>query len=96
VSLPSRLNQASFNVIWYGDSKHPRTECPTDQQFADMTLTQDEVIRIRILEPISLVDQHGQHHDMTALMKLLGELACRSGHWLRWRLSAGKGSRSLR
>lgn len=40
-----------------------------------MTLTQDEVIRIRILEPISLVDQHGQHHDMTALMKLLGELA---------------------
>nr|WP_279475380.1 Wadjet anti-phage system protein JetD domain-containing protein [Aeromonas veronii] len=40
-----------------------------------MALTQDEVIRIRTLEPLSLVDRHGQQHDMTAMMALLGELA---------------------
>lgn len=74
VSLPARLNQATFYALWHGDSKHPRNECP-DPQLADLTLTQDEVIRIRTLEPLSLVDRQGQQHDMTAMMALLGELA---------------------
>jgi len=74
VSLPARLNQATFYALWHGDSKHPRNECP-DPQLADLTLTQDEVIRIRTLEPLSLVDRQGQQHDMTAVMALLGELA---------------------
>ena len=33
------------------------------------------MIRIRSLEPLSLVDRQGQQHDMTAMMALLGELA---------------------
>ncbi|WP_139709399.1 Wadjet anti-phage system protein JetD domain-containing protein [Aeromonas allosaccharophila] len=74
VSLPARLNQASFYALWHGDSKHPRSEC-ADPQLADLMLTQDEVIRIRTLEPLSLVDRHGLQHDMTAVMTLLGELA---------------------
>ncbi|MCX0422665.1 DUF2220 family protein [Aeromonas veronii] len=74
VSLPARLNQATFHALWHGDSKHPRSECP-DPQLADLTLTQDEVIRIRTLEPLSLVDRQGQQHDMTVVMALLGELA---------------------
>jgi hypothetical protein len=74
VTLPPRLNQATFYALWHGDSKHPRSECP-DPQLADLTLTQDEVIRLRTLEPLSLVDLHGQQHDMTTVMALLGELA---------------------
>ncbi len=74
MSLPARLNQASFYALWHGDSKHPRSECP-DPLLADVSLTQDEVIRIRTLEPLSLVDRHGQQHDMTTMMVLLGELA---------------------
>ncbi|MFB2864905.1 Wadjet anti-phage system protein JetD domain-containing protein [Aeromonas sp. MdU4] len=74
VKLPSRLNQATFHALWHGDSKHSRSECP-DPQLVDLTLTQDEVIRIRTLEPLSLVDRQGQHHDMAVIMSLLGELA---------------------
>ncbi|MBL0543994.1 hypothetical protein JD507_02000 [Aeromonas jandaei] len=73
VTLPVQLNQACGYALWYGDSKHPRTECP-DPQLADLMLTQDEVIRIRTLDPLSLVDMHGQQHDMTAVMAQLGEL----------------------
>lgn len=75
VSLPARLNQACFYALWHGDSKHPRSAPLTAQQLANLSLTQDEVIRIRTLEPLSLVDQQGQQHDMTAMMALLGELA---------------------
>lgn len=74
VTLPAKLNQACGYALWYGDSKHPCTECP-DPQLANLTLTQDEVIRIRTLEPLSLVDRQGQQHDITAMMALLGELA---------------------
>ncbi|MER0509486.1 Wadjet anti-phage system protein JetD domain-containing protein [Aeromonas veronii] len=75
VSLPARLNQACFYALWHGDSKHPRSAPLTAPQLANLALTQDEVIRIRTLEPLSLVDRHGQQHDMTAMMALLGELA---------------------
>ncbi len=75
VSLPARLNQACFYALWHGDSKHPRSASLAAPQLADLSLTQDEVIRIRTLEPLSLVDLHGQQHDMTAMMALLGELA---------------------
>ncbi|MFM5679626.1 Wadjet anti-phage system protein JetD domain-containing protein [Aeromonas veronii] len=75
VSLPARLNQACFYALWHGDSKHPRSASLAAPQLADLTLTQDEVIRIRTLEPLSLVDRQGQQHDMTAMMALLGELA---------------------
>ncbi|WP_033136954.1 Wadjet anti-phage system protein JetD domain-containing protein [Aeromonas finlandensis] len=75
VTLPSQLNQASFHALWHGDSKHPRALCPADPLLADLTLTQDEVIRIRTRDPLSLVDRHGQQHDMTAVIALLGELA---------------------
>jgi len=75
VSLPARLNQACFYALWHGDSKHPRSASLAEPLRADLTLTQDEVIRIRTLEPLSLVDRHGQQHDMTAVMALLGELA---------------------
>lgn len=75
VSLPARLNQACFYALWHGDSKHPRSAPLTAPQLANLSLTQDEVIRIRTLEPLSLVDQQGQQHDMTAMMALLGELA---------------------
>ncbi|TNI99635.1 Wadjet anti-phage system protein JetD domain-containing protein [Aeromonas veronii] len=75
VSLPARLNQACFYALWHGDSKHPRSASLAAPQLADLSLTQDEVIRIRTLEPLSLVDQQGQQHDMTAMMALLGELA---------------------
>ncbi len=75
VSLPARLNQASFYALWHGDSKHPRSAPLAAPMLADLTLTQDEVIRIRTLEPFSLVDRQGQQHDMTAMMVLLGELA---------------------
>lgn len=74
VSLPARLNQACFYALWHGDSKHPRSAPLTAPQLANLSLTQDEVIRIRTLEPLSLVDQQGQQHDMTAMMALLGEL----------------------
>ncbi|MCJ7977371.1 Wadjet anti-phage system protein JetD domain-containing protein [Aeromonas veronii] len=75
VSLPVRLNQACFYALWHGDSKHPRSASLAAPQLANLALTQDEVIRIRTLEPLSLVDRHGQQHDMTAIMALLGELA---------------------
>lgn len=75
VSLPARLNQACFYALWHGDSKHTRSAPFTEAQLANLSLTQDEVIRIRTLEPLSLVDQQGQQHDMTAMMALLGELA---------------------
>nr|WP_225315417.1 Wadjet anti-phage system protein JetD domain-containing protein [Aeromonas veronii] len=75
VSLPARLNQACFYALWHGDSKHSRSASLAAPQLADLSLTQDEVIRIRTLEPLSLVDQQGQQHDMTAMMALLGELA---------------------
>ncbi|MGN5288079.1 Wadjet anti-phage system protein JetD domain-containing protein [Aeromonas sp. 11P] len=75
VSLPARLNQACFYALWHGDSKHPRSASLAAPQLANLSLTQDEIIRIRTLEPLSLVDRHGQQHDMTAMMALLGELA---------------------
>ncbi|WP_421268000.1 Wadjet anti-phage system protein JetD domain-containing protein [Aeromonas veronii] len=75
VSLPARLNQACFYALWHGDSKHPRSAPLAAPQLANLALTQDEVIRIRTLEPLSLVDRQGQQHDMTAMMALLGELA---------------------
>ncbi|BEE04706.1 Wadjet anti-phage system protein JetD domain-containing protein [Aeromonas veronii] len=75
VSLPARLNQACFYALWHGDSKHPRSASLAAPQLANLALTQDEVIRIRTLEPLSLVDRQGQQHDMTAMMALLGELA---------------------
>ncbi|EKP0306763.1 hypothetical protein JGK42_000537 [Aeromonas veronii] len=75
VSLPARLNQACFYALWHGDSKHSRSASLAAPQLAELSLTQDEVIRIRTLEPLSLVDQQGQQHDMTAMMALLEELA---------------------
>ncbi|HDZ8846563.1 TPA: hypothetical protein RUW98_001749 [Aeromonas veronii] len=75
VSLPARLNQACFYALWHGDSKHPRSASLAAPLLANLSLTQDEVIRIRTLEPLSLVDQQGQQHDMTAMLALLGELA---------------------
>ncbi|MXV28983.1 hypothetical protein GS629_09500 [Aeromonas veronii] len=75
VSLPARLNQACFYALWHGDSKHPRSASLAAPLLAKLSLTQDEVIRIRSLEPLSLVDRQGQQHDMTAMMALLGELA---------------------
>ena len=75
VSLPARLNQACFYALWHGDSKHPRSASLAAPQLANLSLTQDEIIRIRTLEPLSLVDRQGQQHDMTAMMALLGELA---------------------
>ena len=75
VSLPARLNQACFYALWHGDSKHPRSASLAAPLLAELSLTQDEVIRIRTLEPLSLVDRQGQQHDMTAMMVLLGELA---------------------
>ncbi|HDO1374483.1 TPA: hypothetical protein P2R00_001726 [Aeromonas veronii] len=75
VSLPARLNQACFYALWHGDSKHPRSASLAEPQLAELSLTQDEVIRIRTLEPLSLVDLQGQQHAMTAMMALLGELA---------------------
>lgn len=75
VSLPARLNQACFYALWHGDSKHPRSASLAAPMLAELSLTQDEVIRIRTLEPLSLVDRQGQQHDMTAMMALLGELA---------------------
>lgn len=75
MSLPARLNQACFYALWHGDSKHPRSASLAAPQLANLSLMQDEVIRIRTLEPLSLVDQQGQQHDMTAMMALLGELA---------------------
>ncbi|MBL0440656.1 hypothetical protein JEO77_04275 [Aeromonas veronii] len=75
VSLPARLNQACFYALWHGDSKHPRSASLAAPLLAKLSLTQDEVIRIRTLEPLSLVDQQGQQHDMTAMLALLGELA---------------------
>lgn len=74
VSLPARLNQACFYALWHGDSKHPRS-ASLAPQLANLALTQDEVIRIRTLEPLSLVDRQGQQHEMTAMMALLEELA---------------------
>ncbi|EKP0302677.1 hypothetical protein JGX26_000589 [Aeromonas veronii] len=75
VSLPARLNHACFYALWHGDSKHPRSASLAAPLLAELSLTQDEVIRIRTLEPLSLVDRQGQQHDMTAMMALLGELA---------------------
>ncbi|WP_429106608.1 Wadjet anti-phage system protein JetD domain-containing protein [Aeromonas veronii] len=75
VSLPARLNQACFYALWHGDSKHSRSASLAAPQLAELSLTQDEVIRIRTLEPLSLVDLQGQQHDMTAMMALLGEFA---------------------
>jgi hypothetical protein len=74
VSLPSCLNQASFHALWHGDSKHPRSDTGPDQGTMDIALTQDEVIRLRTLNPLSLIEQGGQRHEMTAQMALLGEL----------------------
>lgn len=75
VRLLGRLNQACFYALWHGDSKHPGSAPLAEPLLANLTLTQDEVIRIRTLEPLSLVDRQGQPHDMTAMMALLGELA---------------------
>ncbi len=75
--MPARLNQACFYALWHGDSKHSRSASLAAPQLANLSLTQDEVIRIRTrtLDPLSLVDQQCQQHDMTAMMALLGELA---------------------
>ncbi|MGY3960063.1 Wadjet anti-phage system protein JetD domain-containing protein [Aeromonas popoffii] len=75
LTLPSPLNQASFHALWHGDSKHPRSDTGPVQGAMDIALTQDEVIRLRTLSPLSLIDLGGQHHEMTAQMALLGELA---------------------
>ncbi|PTS75977.1 hypothetical protein DBR07_13640 [Aeromonas sp. HMWF036] len=75
VKLPARLNQACFYALWHGDSKHSRSASLAAPPLANLTLTQDEVIRIRTLEPLSLVDRHGQQHDMAVVMALLGDLA---------------------
>lgn len=75
VALPSSLNQASFNALWYGDSKHQHRETHLHPLGDRLTLTQDEVIRLRTQDPLWLIDLHGQHHDMTAPLALLGELS---------------------
>lgn len=72
-NLPASLNQASFHALWHGDSKHQRRTGP-DPTSIDITLTQDEVIRLRTLSPLSLIDQDGLRHDMKAQLALLGEL----------------------
>ena len=71
VDLPAHLNQASFHAFWHGDSK---SGIDPDNDAIGITLTQDEVIRLRTLSPLSLIDKDGLHHDMRAQLALLGEL----------------------
>lgn len=71
VDLPACLNQASFHALWYGDSK---SGIGPDNDAIDITLTQDEVVRLRTMSPLLLIDKSGQRHDMTAQLALLGEL----------------------
>ncbi|MGL6474794.1 Wadjet anti-phage system protein JetD domain-containing protein [Aeromonas hydrophila] len=71
VDLPTCLNQASFHALWYGDSK---SGIGPDNDAIEITLTQDEVVRLRTMSPLLLIDKSGQHHDMTAQLALLGEL----------------------
>ena len=71
VDLPAHLNQASFHALWHGDSK---SGIDPDNDAIDITLTQDEVIRLRTLSPLSLIDQDGLRHDMRAQLAPLGEL----------------------
>ncbi|MEV3806379.1 Wadjet anti-phage system protein JetD domain-containing protein [Aeromonas dhakensis] len=70
-NLPARLNLASFHALWYGDSK---SGIGPDNDAIDITLTQDEVVRLRTMSPLLLIDKSGQRHDMTAQLALLGEL----------------------
>lgn len=70
-NLPARLNLASFHALWHGDSK---SGIGPDNDAIDITLTQDEVVRLRTMSPLLLIDKSGQRHDMTAQLALLGEL----------------------
>lgn len=71
--FPSCLNQASYHALWHGDSKRLRRTNPAPASI-NMTLTQDEVIRLRTLSPLSLIDLDHRCHDMKAQLALLGEL----------------------
>ncbi|PJG60793.1 Wadjet anti-phage system protein JetD domain-containing protein [Aeromonas cavernicola] len=72
VTLPAELNQATFNALWYGDSKRGQKEDKPGS--CEIALTQDEVIRLRTLHPLRLVDEQGDVHDMTLGQRLLGEV----------------------
>ncbi|MGL5293438.1 MAG: Wadjet anti-phage system protein JetD domain-containing protein [Aeromonas sp.] len=75
ITLPTRLNQACFYALLHGDSKYARQPRASGSAEGDIQLTQDEVIRLRTLDVLSVTDQQGQWQDMSAVMTLLGEVA---------------------
>ncbi|MFM4719218.1 Wadjet anti-phage system protein JetD domain-containing protein [Aeromonas bivalvium] len=74
--LPATINGATLSGLWLRDCK----AALSPSQLARATelgcqVLADEVIRLRTLTPLRLVDQEGRRHDMTFAINLLGELA---------------------
>ena len=73
--LPRRINGATLSGLWHRDCKIRLSQNHMEQVAAlGLRVFGDEVIRLRTLTPLILVDVEGGRHDMTAVMMLLGEL----------------------
>ena len=73
--LPRRINGATLSGLWHRDCKIRLSPNHMEQVAAlGLRVFGDEVIRLRTLTPLILVDVEGGRHDMTAVMMLLGEL----------------------
>jgi len=74
--LPEAINGATLSGLWLRDCK----AALSPSQLARVAelgcqVLADEVIRLRTLTPLRLIDKEGRAHDMTPVISLLGELA---------------------
>lgn len=74
--LPAAINGATLSGLWLRDCK----AALSPSQLARVAelgcqVLADEVIRLRTLTPLRLIDKEGRAHDMTPVISLLGELA---------------------
>lgn len=74
--LPAQLNGATLGGLWLRDCKASLSP-PQLARVAELgcQVLTDEVIRLRTLGSLSLIDSAGSAQDMTAVIALLGELA---------------------
>ncbi|MDX7813692.1 DUF2220 family protein [Aeromonas caviae] len=75
VELPRQINGATLSGLWQKDCKAPLSQAQmTHAASLGLKVFGDEVVRLRTLSPLSLIDEEGRRHDMTSSMALLGEL----------------------
>lgn len=74
--LPAAINGATLSGLWLRDCKAALS--PSElARVAELgcQILADEVIRLRTLTPLRLIDREGRPQDMTPVIRLLGELA---------------------